>query len=1018
LIDEKFANNYFSLIDNILQGKIAFEKGVEPQATRPFAISSDNQYSIYDEAPVGSVAVISLDGVMTRESQFCGPAGTAIIAQRISEAAKHKNISSIIFKINSGGGAVSAVNPLWEAIDSGKKLKPIIAFVDDMAASAALISISHCNEIICSSEITEVGSLGVMAMFKDNQLQMEAQGIKFHKVYADQSSLKNLTVENALKGDYALLKENELNPLADYFIKDFKKQRPNVTDENVYKAEMYFAKNAKKIGLIDFIGNMDFAINRALQLAKANPSNPINQQKQNSQQNSQRNSNLNLNNSQTNVIAMDKTKIPILLMILGYESLVSQEGHVSILKEDVDKISTFYQKSFGTGLMLKGATIDEEGGATLSEKSLLQLNNLIATKSLDALQKADEIKNKAINDLKVGYEAQIKSLSDLPEDFKSKSTSGNLASDFLSKAVGVNSLEGRPWNEAALAIATGDINRLNYIKANGLSEAQMELFIEDYKKATIDITQLNSELGDYYREVSGQIKDMMVVSEEIDSIFPRVSSGIQDEYSQIYEYITEFLQARNAGDWVTKGSHEFQAETVKLTAWQVTKTYLKEQMYQFMTSWLATKTKGTDPYQDSFIQYFVGRILMQINKVERPYNAIRGVYVTPTTDVAGLSVNSSNGLLKSLQMLIAKNKILPFNVGKGTYNLTDDAGNVNRDHVYYKIHDIFNMMPQKLRDAGKWIAYISKNDLREREKFDKEIIAKDANYADRQKVNAYENLSYVGVPHWVDGLIVITVPGNGAQIYREKNDDNRVYIEKLKRSTYVHMDGADGTMWALTGKQYSTRAALLASKGENQRIFTNAEFGAYTSIDIPANDTTPSVSVHNILKTSANTVATTITTFDDAVVGQKYFIIGGSNTNSSTIATGGNFIGLSATFTFSEGAGIEVLCTAANTFKVLSLFDKNSTSAIELTVDDATPSVAGSYLFITNNKHASAVAITDFTEAQVGKQFKVIGGGGTNATTIAKSGKFAYIDSAWTGTVGQEIVLVKRSDGNFIQVIE
>lgn len=65
---------------------------------------------------------------------------------------------------------------------------------------------------------------------------------------------------------------------------------------------------------------------------------------------------------------------------------------------------------------------------------------------------------------------------------------------------------------------------------------------------------------------------------------------------------------------------------------------------------------------------------------------------------------------------------------------------------------------------------------------------------------------------------------------------------------------------------------------------------------IAADDVTPDVSSGNVFVTSANTGATAITDLDSPKVGQLVVIIGGSDTNSSTIADSGNFA-LSAAFT-------------------------------------------------------------------------------------------------------------------------
>ena len=79
---------------------------------------------------------------------------------------------------------------------------------------------------------------------------------------------------------------------------------------------------------------------------------------------------------------------------------------------------------------------------------------------------------------------------------------------------------------------------------------------------------------------------------------------------------------------------------------------------------------------------------------------------------------------------------------------------------------------------------------------------------------------------------------------------------------------------------------------------------ALSQCTIAADDTTPSIAGCYWLTTSANTGATAITDLDDAITGQKVCLVGGSDTNSSTIADAGNF-NLSAAWT---AALDDVLC--------------------------------------------------------------------------------------------------------------
>lgn len=88
--------------------------------------------------------------------------------------------------------------------------------------------------------------------------------------------------------------------------------------------------------------------------------------------------------------------------------------------------------------------------------------------------------------------------------------------------------------------------------------------------------------------------------------------------------------------------------------------------------------------------------------------------------------------------------------------------------------------------------------------------------------------------------------------------------------------------------------------------------GVMTASTIAADDATPSISSGNVFITSANTGATAITDLDDVTVGQLVIIIGGSATNSSTIADGSNFKLNGTTFTASVDESILLWVKADN----------------------------------------------------------------------------------------------------------
>ena len=106
----------------------------------------------------------------------------------------------------------------------------------------------------------------------------------------------------------------------------------------------------------------------------------------------------------------------------------------------------------------------------------------------------------------------------------------------------------------------------------------------------------------------------------------------------------------------------------------------------------------------------------------------------------------------------------------------------------------------------------------------------------------------------------------------------------------------------------------------NGDVLLNGAIKTKTACTIAADDVTPSVAGCSVLITSANTGATAITDLDDPVVGAIYIIIGGSDTNASTIGDSGNFA-LSGAFTANVDDVLILYCQADNDYIELSVVD-------------------------------------------------------------------------------------------------
>lgn len=266
-------------VQQILTGQISDVQDRTPYSislSRPTgqiqAATDDHASSIYDQAEEGSIAVFSIAGTMLKYGTLCDY-GTAEIAGFMLEAIYHKNISGIVVDMDTGGGSVSAIAPILQVRKEARRLnKPFVASFD-MCCSAGVYAISDADLIVANNNVSaEYGSIGVMMSFVDVIPHYEKEGFKFHSIYADQSDHKNQEFELALEGKYEGIRQNMLNPLALQFQDHVRKSRAGKLDESakgILNGKVYFAEEAKKYGLIDEIGDLSLAIERAHQLAQS-----------------------------------------------------------------------------------------------------------------------------------------------------------------------------------------------------------------------------------------------------------------------------------------------------------------------------------------------------------------------------------------------------------------------------------------------------------------------------------------------------------------------------------------------------------------------------------------------------------------------------------------------------------------------------------------------------------------------------------------------------------------------------
>jgi signal peptide peptidase SppA len=143
------------------------------------------------------VAILPIIGIVQRQpvgmytERVLGITSQDRIRARLRMADERSDVHAIALKIASPGGLVSGMFDVAEAIADVATRKPLIAVVDDLAASAAYLYAAAAREIVIARH-GRAGSIGVLMMHVDQSGADQQQGLTFTLLPSKHARLKTL----------------------------------------------------------------------------------------------------------------------------------------------------------------------------------------------------------------------------------------------------------------------------------------------------------------------------------------------------------------------------------------------------------------------------------------------------------------------------------------------------------------------------------------------------------------------------------------------------------------------------------------------------------------------------------------------------------------------------------------------------------------------------------------------------------------------------------------------------------
>jgi len=219
---------------------------------------------------VGKIVVIPLSGTITSadSSLLSGSSITpGLVRDYLTKAEKDTAVKAIIFRIESPGGEIAPCQEiLWE-IERVKETKPIVVSMGGTAASGGYYISTQANKIV-ALPTTMTGSIGVIYQVTNIEGLLEKLGIQIEIFkggkYKDMYwGFRELTPEEEE------IMQGMVDEYYEQFIDVVAEGRELSKEEvrNLATGQIYTGTEAKELGLVDELGDLDTAINLALGLA-------------------------------------------------------------------------------------------------------------------------------------------------------------------------------------------------------------------------------------------------------------------------------------------------------------------------------------------------------------------------------------------------------------------------------------------------------------------------------------------------------------------------------------------------------------------------------------------------------------------------------------------------------------------------------------------------------------------------------------------------------------------------------
>jgi len=261
---------YEDQYEDTLKRAVGASKNDLSASSKLNTISSSSYFKTIKSTPIDSSDRIAL--LYAQGSILYGEGSPTIMGQEtmnkaLQSAREDRNIKAVVLRINSPGGSALTSDLIWREVEKTAKEKPVVVSISDVAASGGYYIATPATYIFAQpTSIT--GSIGVFGTLPNASELAEQWGVSSYTLRTHERSATYSPLRPLSDSFRAELTEG-IEQTYQTFLERVASGR-SMSIESVgaiAQGRVYLAPKALELGLIDEIGMLDDAINKAAELA-------------------------------------------------------------------------------------------------------------------------------------------------------------------------------------------------------------------------------------------------------------------------------------------------------------------------------------------------------------------------------------------------------------------------------------------------------------------------------------------------------------------------------------------------------------------------------------------------------------------------------------------------------------------------------------------------------------------------------------------------------------------------------